>query len=164
MEQQLRQMVKEQQLEQYVHLLGAMKPEQVRSHMERAGIFLFTSDKQEGWGAVLNESMNSACAVVASHAIGAVPYLIKNKENGIIYRSGHVAGMVETVKDLLDSPQEQAALGQKAYETITGLWNAEVAAQRVMELSAHILAGEKYPDLYESGPCSRAKIITDDWM
>ena len=49
--------------------------------MEKSEIFLFTSDKGEGWGAVLNESMNSACAVVASHAIGSVPFLLKDGEN-----------------------------------------------------------------------------------
>jgi glycosyltransferase involved in cell wall biosynthesis len=61
-----------------------MAPEAVRDHMEAADIFLFTSDFNEGWGAVLNESMNSACAVVASHAIGSVPFLLKDGENGFI--------------------------------------------------------------------------------
>ena len=56
--------------------------------MEKTGIFLFTSDRQEGWGAVLNEAMNSGCAVVASHLIGAVPFLKKKKKNGLVYSSG----------------------------------------------------------------------------
>ena len=34
--------------------------------MEKADIFLFTSDRREGWGAVANEAMNSACALVVS--------------------------------------------------------------------------------------------------
>ena len=33
--------------------------------------------------------MNSACAVVANSAIGSVPFLIKNKENGLIYENGN---------------------------------------------------------------------------
>ena len=33
--------------------------------MEQADIYLFTSDRNEGWGAVANEAMNSACAMVA---------------------------------------------------------------------------------------------------
>ena len=72
--------------------------------------------------------------------------------------------MYERVKHLLDNPGEQQRLGSAAYETITGLWNAEVAAQRLMTLSEHLLAGEKYPDLFEEGPCSRAEIIKDDWF
>ena len=53
-----------------VKMLGKMTPEDVRDNMEKSQLFLFTSDKGEGWGAVLNEAMNSACAVIASDAIG----------------------------------------------------------------------------------------------
>ena len=74
MERQLREQICRKHLDDCVHMLGAMSPEEVREHMEAADIFLFTSDFNEGWGAVLNEAMNSACAVVASHAIGSVPF------------------------------------------------------------------------------------------
>ena len=77
MEDELKLLVKELDLENAVHFLGSMPPDQVRSHMEEAGIYLFTSDRQEGWGAVLNEAMNSGCAIVASHSIGSVP-LVKS--------------------------------------------------------------------------------------
>lgn len=164
MEESLKQMISENNLSDSVHLLGAMKPHEVRAHMEKAGIFLFTSDRQEGWGAVLNESMNSGCAVVASHAIGAVPFLLKNGENGLVYRSGDVDMLYKKVAFLLDHPGEQAKLGQAAYRTIVDEWNAEVAAERFVNLAQHILNGEKYPDLYQSGPCSRAEIITESWF
>ena len=163
MEKELVQMVKENALEDHVSFLGSMKPAEVRGHMEKAGIYLFTSDKQEGWGAVLNESMNSGCAVVASHAIGSVPYLVRDNENGLIYRSGDVDMLYEKVKYLLDNPTEQERMGKAAYKTITEIWNARVAADRLIKLSERILSGEKYPDLYDSGPCSKAEIIKDDW-
>lgn len=163
MESRLRDMTASMGLDDCVSFLGPVPSDQVRHLMEQAGIFLFTSDRYEGWGAVLNESMNSGCAVVASHAIGSVPYLMKHNENGLIYKSGDVDGIYQNVKYLLDNPGEQRRLGSAAYETITGLWNAEVAAQRLMTLSEHLLAGEKYPDLYEEGPCSKAGIVPDDW-
>lgn len=143
---------------------GAIPSDKVRSYMERAGIYLFTSDRYEGWGAVLNESMNSGCAVVASYAIGAVPYLVKHKENGLIYHSGNIDELYENVTYLLDNPAEQERLGRAAYETIVGEWNAETAAERLVGLSQKILDGEKQPDLFETGPCSRAEIIRDDWF
>lgn len=164
MEGVLRRMISDYHLEDCVHLLGTMKPMEVREHMENAGIFLFTSDKREGWGAVLNEAMNSGCAVVASHAIGAVPYLIENEKNGLIYKSGDIDMLCEKVRYLLEHPEKQEALGKRAYETITTLWNAEAAAERLLVLSEHILSGEKYPNIYKSGPCSRAEILSDHWM
>ena len=156
-------MIAENDLADCVTMPGAKPTNEVRSHMESAGIYLFTSDRKEGWGAVLNEAMNSGCAVVASHAIGAVPYMIKDGENGYVYHSGNVEELCRKVMYLLDHPSEQQRLGRAAYDTIAGEWNAEVAARRVIELSEHILAGEKSPDLFQSGPCSKAEIIKDDW-
>ena len=164
MENTLKHTVSQHKLDNDVVFLGAMKPYQVREHMEKAGIYLFTSDKREGWGAVLNESMNSACAVVASHSIGSVPYLIGNNENGLIYKSGDVDMLYKKVKYLLDNPNEQKRLGHNAYNTIVETWNAKVAAERFIELTKRILDGEKSPDLYENGPCSKAEIIKDDWF
>lgn len=164
MERQLREMISAWELEDCVCLSGALSPEQVRERMEGAGIFLFTSDKQEGWGAVVNEAMNSGCAVVASHAAGAVPYLINHGQNGLLYPSGDMQVLYEQVKMLLESPQEQMVLGWRAYETIINTWNASEAAKRLLELSGKILAGEKTPVLYGEGPCSPAPLLYDDWM
>ena len=46
----LRQTIQAEGLQNCVELTGPMPPEQVRDYMEKAGIFLFTSDRQEGWG------------------------------------------------------------------------------------------------------------------
>ena len=164
MEAQLKEMASASGCEDCVSFLGPVPSDQVRGYMEKAGIYLFTSDRYEGWGAVLNESMNSGCAVVAGHAIGAVPYLLKNGENGLIYPSGNTDELYECVRFLLEHPAEQERLGKAAYETITGEWNAEVAAERVIHLTEHLLVGEKSPELYAEGPCSRAEIIEDGWL
>ena len=47
--------------------------------MEESEIYLVTSDRKEGWGAVVNEAMNSGCAVVADHMIGAAPWMIRQR-------------------------------------------------------------------------------------
>lgn len=102
--------------------------------------------------------------MVANHAIGSVPYLMKHRENGLIYKSGDVEGLCAHVKYLLDNPDEQERLGRAAYETITGLWNAEAAAQRLITLSEHLLSGEECANLYEDGSCSQAEIVKDNWF
>lgn len=163
MEQQLKNMIDDLNLGECVHLLGAMSAERVREYMEQSRIYLFTSDRKEGWGAVLNESMNSGCAVVASHIVGAVPFLLKNGENGLVYESGNEDDLFRKVKYLLDDPTEQTRMGKNAYHTIADLWNAEVAAERFIKLSQAILDGAPSPDLFDDGPCSRAQIIDEDW-
>ena len=144
------------ELSEYVTFVGSVSADKVREYMEKASIYLFTSDKQEGWGAVLNEAMNSGCAVVASSAAGATPYLIRNQENGIIYPSGNKEALYGAVTQLLVDNNMQRNLGRKAYETIVNEWNSDVAAQRLIALAECLLFDNKSDDIYEDGPCSKA--------
>ena len=163
MEQELIKMISDYGLENEVHMLGSMKPEQVREHMEQSQIYLFTSDRNEGWGAVLNESMNSVCAVVASHAIGSVPFLLKDGKNGLIYKDGDEEDLCQKVKLLLDNPDLCRKYGRQAYLTMADEWNAETATKRFIVLAESILSGNKRPYLFTNGPCSKADVLKDTW-
>ena len=161
MENELKSLILNYGLENCVHMLGSMPPEKVREHMENSEIYLFTSDRQEGWGAVLNESMNSGCAVVASHAIGSVPFLLKDGENGLIYCDGDIDNLYIKVKYLLDNPNKRAEIGRSAYETLCNEWNAENAAKKFIKLANSLLGGDKKADLFKDGVCSKSEIIND---
>ena len=100
-----RKLIEKFGLESDVTMLDFMSPKKVREYMERADIFLFTSDHNEGWGAVLNEAMNSACAVVGCREIGSVPYVIKNGENGLVYDRHGKNTLINNVKLLLDNEE-----------------------------------------------------------
>lgn len=163
LEQTLQALIEEYDLKNNVKLLGVMSPQEVRAEMEKVGIYVFTSDFNEGWGAVLNEAMNSGCAVVASHAIGAVPFLVKHGENGLVYQNGDADDLYRKVKTLLTNPKKQKELGEKAYKTIIELWNAETAAERFLVFADEI---EKKGEcaLFEDGPCSRASVLKNNWF
>ena len=160
----LSQMIKKKNLEHRVHLLGSKNPEQVRKLMEEANIYLLTSDRYEGWGAVLNEAMNSGCAVVSSHAAGATPYLICNEENGLIYKSGSIKEMTEKVELLISQPEKRAKIGYNAYVSISQVWNARVAAQRFYKIVDERINGNYSNDLFADGPCSLAELLNDKWF
>lgn len=157
-------LINEYELNDIVELKGSMQSKEVRSLMEETEILLFTSDYNEGWGAVLNEAMNSACAVVASHAAGSTPFLVSDGENGYIYRSGDIDQLTEKVKALLNNRQLRCSLGKCAYETITKKWNAINAAERLYNICASLLEKEDASVFYLEGPCSKAPIIEDDWF
>lgn len=156
MEAPLRQEAVRRGLTDRVRFLGAMSPAEVRGQMERAEIFILTSDRREGWGAVLNEAMNSACAVAVSDQVGSAPYLIEHGSNGLVYPSGDTDELTKAVRGLLEDPalRERCALG--AYQTIRSDWNAQVAAERLVRLSERLLRGEDAQTLYPDGICSRA--------
>jgi len=154
LETKISEQIVENGLSDCVHVLGSKPSEQVRSYMEDADICIFTSDRNEGWGAVLNESMNSACAVVASNEIGAVPFLIKDKENGLVFKSKNWDSLFAAVKYLIDNQDKRRIISKNAYNTIAVEWNAKNAAERLMILIEAIQNGNDSP--FTEGPCSKA--------
>lgn len=153
MEIKLKQMIEDKKLSDCVQMLGSMSPEKVREYMEQSQIFIFTSDKNEGWGAVLNESMNSACAVVASKEIGSVPYLIDDGVNGLQFDRKKKNDLYIKVKSLLDDKAKTHALQRCAYDTMISTWNADTAAGRLLHL-IDCIQNDKEVEC-ENGPCSK---------
>ena len=123
--------------------------------MERSDIYLFTSDQNEGWGAVVNEAMSSACAVVASDAAGSVRYLIENGKNGASYYYGQMDELYRRVAELLANRERCHRYGRLAYDTMENEWAAHNAAKRCIELAQAMLDGKKCD--YAQGPCSKAR-------
>lgn len=146
-----RQVIK-QKLEKEIELVGGVDSEKVREYMEQANIFTFTSDKRDGWGAVLNESMNSGCAVVSNIEIGGTPYLIKHNENGMIYRK--LSELYKQVEELIDNKELRMRLGKSAYKTIKDTWNSKNATENLIKLFDSIL-NNKENEVVE-GPASKA--------
>ena len=169
MRQEMEELCRNFGLEEQVRFLGFQPPEQVRHYMEKADIFLFTSDRKEGWGAVANEAMNSGCALVADHMIGAVPYLVNPGINGFVYRDGRRKELFELVHKLVEDRELCRRLGHNAYNTITGVWNAKNGAVSLLKLMEGLMAGE----ILESSasvercfqgtlaPCAPAPILTE---
>lgn len=163
LEEDTRALIESNALSDCVRMLGAMKPEQVREHMEQSEIFLHTADRNEGWGAVVNEAMNSACVVVANSEVGSVPFLIGDGYNGYMYKDADIDDICSKIKILLDDPENKARVARNAYSTMLDEWSPENAARKFMLLSEKMLAGEYKPFPFESGVCSKAEILKDNW-
>ncbi len=150
--------IKQKKLDDAVHLVGAIPVSEVRHYMEQANIFLFTSDKKEGWGAVVNEAMNSGCAVIGCDAAGSVPFLIQDGVNGLSFHAGDQEQLNMNIEKVVTSPELCRTLGKNAYRTITNEWNAKVAVNRLLELVRNDMV---LPEAFVDGPCSIASIIYD---
>lgn len=150
-------LLEKEDLQRKISIIGPLKPEKVRDYMERANIFLTTSDYNEGWGAVVNEAMNSGCAVVVSHALGCVPFLIEDGVNGIIYKSRKNCQLYDIINQLISDREQRERLGRKAYGTIRDMWNADCAASNALKLFSALLKGENIE--IDAGPCSKAEPV-----
>lgn len=163
MYEEIAELIKSQKLDSEVTLHSSMTPEKIREYMEKSAVYLFTSDRQEGWGAVLNEAMNSGCAVVANSAIGAVPFLLKDKVNGYIYEDGLIDKAYQKVKVLMENNELRSKVSINAYETMKDIWNPKIAAERLLQLVNGIMRHSN-TEVYDEGPCSLAPIIKNDWF
>lgn len=154
---EIREYIARNDLTDTVTMLPFMSPESVREYMDKADVFVFGSNFYEGWGAVVNEAMNSACTLLVSHAVGSAAYLIRDGENGYVYPFADVDALTEKLGRVVKDGALRERLGRAAYKTVTELWTAKVAAQRVIMLCKAIESGEDYRTLFDHGPCSAAK-------
>lgn len=159
METELKEQITESDLADTVTMYGEMPADKVKEEMKKASIFVTTSDYGEGWGAVLNEAMDSECAVVASHAAGSTPFLVKNGENGIIYESGNAGELTEGIVKLLSDGDFARTLAKNGAEYVRTVWSPKEAAERfVLKLK------NMDKDLYKDGPMSIAEPIKQKEM
>lgn len=152
LENDIKNQIEKYKLSEYIEVIGAVASDKVREYMEKANIFIATSDRNEGWGAVVNEAMNSGCAVVANKKIGAVPYLIENAKNGLIYSNKRE--LFNQVENLINNKEQRKKLGKNAYKTIKNTWNSKKAVENLLIL-INDLSNNKESQIHE-GPCSRA--------
>ena len=165
-EEQAKQLAGNLGVEDVVKFRGTMPNEQLMREMKEHDIFLFTSDRNEGWGAVANESMANGCILVASDAIGSVPYLVKDGVNGLMFKSASTKtsfgnpdqkaldDLTEKVAWLLDNKEKMKEMQRAAFLTMYNTWSPKRAAQNLLQLIDDLQNGRGTS--IKEGPCSKA--------
>lgn len=141
-------------LNNFVYLAGSISNSQVLDAMAEHDIFLFTSDKREGWGAVANESLSQGCVLIASDAIGSTPYLINDGYNGFRFKNLNLDSLTEKVKYLFDNPDKLKVMQVNAVTSMQKLWNPKHAAESLLRLISDIESNHE--SSINDGPCSKA--------
>lgn len=161
-ENKISKLVNKYNLNEYVTIKKAMETALLWKEMEKANVFLFTSDFREGWGAVLNEAMNAGCACITSHAPGSVPFIINDNINGLIYHNGNINELYSKIKYLIERKEICEKLGRNAYFTIINKWNYKVAAERLVLLCKKYLSNGEFIE-FQDGPLSISDVINNNW-
>ena len=105
---------------------------EVQLMMQRADILLCTSNRLEGWGAVINEGMYNRCVVVASKTMGAAPYLIEDGKTGYLYQGNARALAFTIMRVIRDGKIHQIA--NNASDYIKENWSPEEGARKFLQL------------------------------
>ena len=78
----------------------------------------------EPWGLVVNEVMNAGRAVIVSDQVGCGPDLVKNGENGYIFRAGDSGALAEALAKVLENRERCRLLGRNSLK-IMAAWGLE---------------------------------------
>lgn len=132
LEDEIRADVEKRGLQNHVTLDGAQPPDAVRGYYERASVVCLASF-HEGIPVVLMEAMATQRPVVAT-AVGGIPELIRDGENGWLVPSKDPSALAEALKQALtnsDEAQKRAAAG---YQSVDTEYRVERSAERMVRL------------------------------
>ena len=155
---QTHKLITQYELDDQVQLVGSKSVDEVNSIMAHSDVMLMTSDYREGWGLVINEAINNRCMPVVNEAAGAAKWLVEDGINGIVYKDSDFGATISRLAELCRDRTELNKRGELAFEHLSNTWSTPVAAQRLCQLSDHLLSGdsssEKCQSLFLEGPCS----------
>ena len=154
MREALEQKSNELGLSDCVKFHGNIPNDQIHQAMQEHNIFLFTSDRGEGWGAVANEAMSEGCLLIGSDEIGAVPYLVKDGENGLIFKSRDLDSLYEKVDWAIEHSDVCLNIREAAKQSMQNVWSPGNAAMSLLKLIDNLKQGKDTP--FDKGPCSPA--------
>lgn len=112
-----------------IDFTGALSHNEVLDLMKKYKIFIFTSDKREGWGAVVNEALSCGCITIANKQIGSVKFLLENENTGLTYKN--YPDLFDKTKYALNLNRDFAKAG---YEFVTGEYSPEKAVSNFYKL------------------------------
>ena len=149
------QLIQQESLTDCIHIMGNRKNDEILAAMQEHNAFLFTSDQNEGWGAVANEAMSNGCTLVGSDKIGAIPFLVMDGINGRIFASEKADSLYNVVKGLILDRVSCEELSRKAFHDMKNVWSPDNAAKCLMVLIENLRNGEDTS--FTEGPCSKAE-------
>ena len=142
LEQQFREYVAEQKLQDHVEYVGYVGDAEQRTALFRAAdIFIFPTHR-DVFGLVLLHALAEGVPVIASRE-GAIPEIIRDGENGYIFAKGQSGELAERIVALAADPEARerfARANRKRYEDV---YTPRKYGQRMIEAFQKIVALER---------------------
>jgi glycosyltransferase involved in cell wall biosynthesis len=147
----LTSLIKELNLDDIITIQSFLPKDIIREKMRKADVYVFTSNREEGWGAALPEAMSEGCVAVANREAGSTLELIRNKENGFVFEDGNFEELAKYLQLCYEKPEMRKDIGLKAWETMRE-WRPLSGAERFIQLAESIITGENKG--FDTGLCA----------
>ena len=123
-----------------IRFFGFKKPEELLEFYALADIFVLPSSF-ETWGMAINEAMNFALPIITTDMVGAAYDLVKNGENGFVYKSGDIKKLAEHIQKLVENNALRKKMGVNSSAFIKN-WNYGESTKKILTV-LDILKKEK---------------------
>ena len=123
-----------------VTFLGHLSKEELIPLIQKARFSLFPSEWYENYPLTIVESFACGTPVIGSD-IGAIPGLIKDGWNGLLFQPSDVYKLAEKINYLFNNPDNAIEMGRKGRQQVENVNNPENHYQQTVEIYGQILNG-----------------------
>lgn len=148
----LTQLIKNRKLDDIISMQPFQGKDIIREKMRKADIYVFPSNRAEGWGAALPEAMSEGCLVIANREAGSTLELVQDGENGFTFNDGDFRKLAECLELCYHRPELRKELSRNAWDTMQE-WSPAIGAERFIKLAKNILTGAN-TNCYTTGLCT----------
>ncbi len=130
---ELEKYVKEHNL-QNVHFIGFKNQTELPQYYAMADIFVLPSGIGETWGLVVDEAMCFSLPVIVSDLVGCGADLVKNGENGYIFKTGNIEELVSYLLELINPLDLNSSYSDKLVDSGYGIKKRESFGKKSFEI------------------------------
>lgn len=116
-ENQLRRLVNQDGLTDYVSFLGWLSPDRIPGLMRNFDVILVTSTWEEPFARVVAEGMISGLVVIATQ-LGGTPEIVLDGENGLLFRPGDAEELAQKIIQIKADPELRRKLVEAGIKTV----------------------------------------------
>lgn len=129
----LQEYIDQHHLEILINLRGQKKQEELYEDLPNYDCLILPS-QYDGWGAVVNEAMQSGLAVIVSQGVRA-RQIVEHGVNGYQYPTGNIEELVNHLEKLILSPEKLRMFKENSILKIQD-YSPETLAQRLHEIAS----------------------------
>ena len=130
--------MKNSQLKNYVHFRGWVNQEDAINYIADSNILVIPSF-QETLPMVIAENM-AAGKVVVSSAVGGIPEMITNRENGFLFQLDEKNALYNILKELYNNDLLVVEIGRKAKEFAAAGYHCNEVAEKTIQFYKEVLS------------------------
>ena len=135
LENKLKKMVKELEINNRVHFFGNVDDETLRAAYHACDIFCLPSTyRSEAFGIVQLEAFAAGKPVISTNLKSGVPYVNLDEKTGLIVPPGDSKKLAEAITTLLESEEKRQNFGNAALKRVTNEFSADKMAAETLKV------------------------------